>query len=47
MIKNNKINLVTVKSGICFEINLAVADLAGLKISSKLLKMVKIIKTDD
>lgn len=38
------INLVTVKSKIRFEINMDTTDLVGLKISSKLLKLAKIVR---
>ena len=38
------INLVTEKSKIRFEVNVEVTELAGLKISSKLLKLAKIVR---
>ena len=40
------INLVTIKSKIHFEVNVDATDLAGLKISSKLLKLAKIVRDE-
>jgi len=40
------INLVTIETKVRFEINVGVAHLAGLEISSKLLKLAKIVEDD-
>ncbi|MCP4689321.1 MAG: YfiR family protein [Desulfobacterales bacterium] len=44
--RGGMINLVKTGKTVCFEINRAAAEKAGLKISSKLLKLAKIIKKE-